>query len=60
MFTIRTNNEMDEKIAYLRLHKVRFTPRIKKVIDDELSLMCNEFKRKEKRIPNAPDWVYDD
>lgn len=60
MFTIRTNSNTDEMIAFLRSRKVRFTPRLKQVMDAELSRMCDDFKRKEKRIKDAPDWLYDD
>lgn len=59
MFTIRTNENIDEMIAYLRSHKVRFTPKLKLVIEAELQKMCNDFKKKEKRIKNAPDWLYE-
>lgn len=60
MLTIRTNDIIDEKIAYLRLHKVRFTGELRRVIDEELTKICEDFKMKEKRIKNAPDWLYDD
>lgn len=58
MLTIRTNEEIDLMIAFLRNHKVRFTPRIKSVIRDELRILCEDFKIKSKRIKNAPDWMY--
>jgi len=47
-------------LAYLRLHKVMFTPYLKRVIAIELRILCKEFKKKESRIPNAPGWVYPD
>ena len=60
MLTIRVDNETAEMIAYLRRHKVRFQPKIRQLIKPELQAMCKDFKRKENRIPNAPDWVYED
>lgn len=59
MLTIRTNKIIDEKLAYLRLHKVNFTPNLKRIIDEELTRLCKDFKMKEKRIKNAPSWLYD-
>ena len=59
MLTIRTNEYQNELIAYLRLHKVRFTPKLKQVITKELESICKDFKMKGKRIHNAPDWLYD-
>lgn len=59
MFTIRTNENIDEMIAYLRSHKVRFTSKLKPLIETELQKMCNDFKKREKRIKNAPDWLYE-
>ena len=59
MLTIRTNTQIDERLAYLRLHKVNFTPTLKQVILSELDEMCKDFKMKENRIKNAPDWLYD-
>ena len=60
MLTIRIDDETKEMIAYLRAHRVRFQDKIRKSIKDDLSEICKDFKRKEKRIKNAPDWVYDD
>lgn len=59
MLTIRTNEKTDEMIAYLRSHKVRFSSKLKPLIDAELKKMCNDFKKKEKRLKNAPDWLYE-
>ena len=59
MLTIRTNDSIDQKLDYLRLHKVRFAPILKVVIESELSKLCDDFKMKESRIKNAPSWVYD-
>jgi hypothetical protein len=59
MLTIRTDNEIDEMIAYLREHKVKFTPKLKQAISKELSVLCNDFKMKNKNISNIPDWLYD-
>ena len=50
---------MEEMFAYLRLHKVRFQPNLRKVIKAELSEICKDFKMKQKRIKNAPDWLYE-
>lgn len=58
MLTIRTDVEIDEMLAYLRLHKVRFTSKIKESIRSDLKEMCNDFKMKEERIKDAPDWLY--
>jgi hypothetical protein len=58
MLTIRINDTIDEKIAYLRLHKVKFTPVLREAIDRELTKLCDDFKMKEKRIKGAPDWYY--
>ncbi len=59
MLTIRTNEEIDLMIAYLRNHKVKFTPRLRNAISKELKILCDDFKMKQKRIKNAPDWMYD-
>ena len=59
MLTIRTNPEIDEMIAYLRNHKVKFTPILRKAIQDELSTLCEDFQMKQKKIENAPSWLYD-
>lgn len=59
MLTIRTNEKTDLMIAYLRNHKVKFAPKLKIAIQLELEKMCKDFKMKEKRIKNAPDWLYD-
>lgn len=60
MLTFRVNKEIMEMKAYLAKHKVRWQPEAKALIRDLLHQKCKEFKRKEKRIPNAPDWVYPD
>lgn len=59
MLTIRTTEYQDELIAFLRINKIRFTPRIKKAIQEELEQICSDFKKREKRIKNAPNWLYD-
>jgi len=59
MLTIRTDNEIDSMIAYLRIHKVKFTPKIRSIIKKELKNICTDFRIKEKRIKNAPDWLYE-
>lgn len=59
MFTIRTTEHQNKMIAYLRNHKVRFTPKLKQAITKELELMCNDFKYKENRIKDAPNWLYE-
>lgn len=58
MLTIRIDNETKEMIAYLRNHKVNFTHKIRQSITRDLKELCIDFKMKEKRINNAPDWVY--
>jgi hypothetical protein len=57
MLNIRINSETKEMLSYLRLHKVRFQPNLKKIIKAELSEICKDFKIKQKRIKNALDWV---
>ena len=59
MLTIRTDSEIDEMIAFLRIHKVKFTHRIKEAMRMELINICSDFKMKEKRIKDAPDWLYE-
>jgi hypothetical protein len=46
-------------LAYLRLHKVRFQPNLRKIIKAELSEICKDIMIKQKRIKNAPDWRYE-
>lgn len=46
MFTIRTTQNIDEMIAYLRNHKVKFSSKLKPLIEAELQKMCNVSKRK--------------
>jgi hypothetical protein len=48
-----------EMLAYLRRHNARFHPNLRKVIKAELSEICKDFKMKQKRIKNAPDWLYE-
>ena len=43
LLTIRTNSEMEEMFAYLRLHKEN-QPNLRKVIKAELSKICKDFK----------------
>ena len=57
---MRIDKETEEMLAYLRLHKVRFQPNLRIVIKAELSILCENFKKKEKRIKDAPNWLYDD
>ena len=52
-------SETQEMLDYLRLHKVRFSPNLRKVIKAELSGICKDFKMKQKRIKNAPDWLFE-
>jgi hypothetical protein len=58
MLTIRVGKETMEMKAFLARHKVRWQPEAKELIRELLAKKCKEFKRKENRIPNAPDWVY--
>jgi hypothetical protein len=46
-------------LAHVRLHNVRFQPNLRKIIKVELSERCKDFKMKQKRIKNAPDWLYE-
>ncbi|WBC28405.1 hypothetical protein RPMD05_24 [Rhodobacteraceae phage LS06-2018-MD05] len=46
MLTIRIDKETKNIIAYLRLHKVRFTGRLKSVIIEELHKIADDFKYK--------------
>lgn len=59
MLTIRIDNETKQLRSYLSDHKVRYQQRIRAVIKAELKLIACDFKLKEKRIKNAPDWLYD-
>jgi hypothetical protein len=59
MLTIRITDNQKQKIAYLKQHNVKYTIFLRSVIDAELTRLCNEYKMKEKRIKNAPDWLYD-
>jgi hypothetical protein len=59
MLNIRIDSETKEMMAYLRLHNVRFQPNLRKIIKVELSERCKDFKVKQKRINNAPDWLYE-
>ena len=59
MPNIRVDNETKEMLAYLRLHKVRFQPNLRKIIKAELSEICKYFKMKQKQIKDAPDWLYE-
>ena len=58
MLTIRIDNETSQMIAYLRIHKVKFQNKIRESIKKDLQVLCSDFKMKEKRIKNAPDWLY--
>ena len=59
MLNIRPDSETKEMLAYLRLHKLRFQLNLRKIIKSELSEIFKEFKVKQKRIKNAPDWPYE-
>ena len=59
MLNIRVDNETKEMLAYLRQHKVRFLPNLRKIIKAELFEICKDFKMKQKRIKDAPDWLYE-
>jgi len=50
---------MEEMFAHLRLHKERFQPNLRQIIEAEFSEICKEFKMNQKRIKNAPDWLYE-
>ena len=58
MLNIRIDSETKEMLAYLRLHKVRFQPNLRKIIKAELSEICKDFKMKQKRIKNVPGWLH--
>lgn len=59
MLNIRIDNETEEMIAYLRIHKVKFQNKIRQSIKSDLKNICFDFKKKEKRIKNTPSWVYE-
>lgn len=59
MLTIRIDNETKEMIAYLKNHNIRYTDIIREAIRPALKSKCQDMKKKEKRIKNAPDWVYE-
>lgn len=59
MLTIRISKESEEVIAFLRLHDVKYTTKLWEAIERELKSQCSEFKRKEKRIKDAPSWLYE-
>jgi hypothetical protein len=59
MLNIRVDNETKEMLAYLRQHKVRFQPNLRKIIKAELFEICTDFKMKQKRIKDAPEWLYE-
>jgi len=44
MLNIRVDRKKQEMLAYLRLHKVRFQPNLRKGIKAELSEICKDFK----------------
>jgi hypothetical protein len=46
-------------LPYLLLHNVRFHPNLRKIIKGELFEICKDFKMKQKRIMDAPDWLYE-
>lgn len=58
MLTIRVGKEIMEMKAFLAKHKVRWQPEAKQLIKGLLAEKCKEFKRKEKRLPDAPNWLY--
>ena len=53
MLTLRINKETKDMIAFLRNHKVKFTPVIRGLIKAELAKICKDFKMKENRIKEA-------
>jgi len=59
MFTLRIDNETKEMLAYLRRHNIRFQPKLKDAFKVILREYCKEFKRKESRIKDAPEWLYE-
>jgi len=59
MLNIWIDSETKEILAYLRLYKERFQPNLRKIIKAKLSEICKDFKIKQKRIKNAPDWLYE-
>lgn len=50
VLNIRVDNETKEMLAYLRLHKVRFQPNLRKIVKSELSEICKDFNMKQKPI----------
>lgn len=60
MLTIRTDKEIDEMMAYLRNHKVKFSIVLRDAIRNELRKLCKDFEMEDKRVKNAPNWLYDD
>ena len=48
MLNIRIDRETQEMFAYLRIHKVRFQANLRQLIKAELSIICKDFKMKQK------------
>jgi hypothetical protein len=59
ILNIRIDSKAIEILAYLWLYDVKYQPNLKKIIKTELSEICKDFKMKDKRIKNAPDWLYE-
>ena len=59
MLNIRVDNETKEILAYLHQYKVRFQPNLRKTRKAELFEICKDFKMKQKRIKDAPYWLYE-
>ena len=59
MLNIRVYSETKDMLACLRLHKVGFQPNLRKIVKVELFEMCKDFKMKQKRIKDAPNWLYE-
>jgi hypothetical protein len=59
ILNVKINSETKEMLAYLWLLNVRFQPNLRTIIKAELSEICKDFKIKQKRIKNAPDWLYE-
>lgn len=59
MLTIRIDNESEELRAFLKKHKVRYTRSLRQAILEDLRRQAAEFNYKQKKIRNAPSWLYD-
>ena len=56
MLIVRNNSEMKDMFTYLRLHK-ESQANLRKIIKAKLFENCKDFKMKQRRIKNAPDWL---